>query len=225
MKFFIKQNGLYLLLYVALLAYLGHVLLNHDKVQIHQLINAQVGNYYVDFFFKYITHLGDGIFVITVGILLLFINVKKALAILLSYGFASLVTALLKTFVFIENWRPLFVYQYFATQYHLNTIDGVDLNVGNSFPSGHATAAFALFMSCVFISKKQVYKILFFVLALLAAYSRTHLSQHWLVDIYFGSMIGTGFSILVYLLFYNKLSLDKLSVPIQQLVSKKKDVI
>lgn len=225
MKVFFKHNGIYLALYFALLIYMGNVLLQHDKVQIHQQINSHVGNYYLDVFFKYITHLGDGIFVVLVGITMLFFNLKKASYILLTYLTASLLAAILKTFVFIENWRPLFVYQYFATHYHLNTIDGVDLNVANSFPSGHATAAFALFMSLVFMSQKQTHKIVFFVLALVASFSRTYLSQHWLVDIYFGSIIGFCFSVFFYVVFYNKLFSDKYALPLQTFLAKKKNVV
>ncbi len=225
MKLFLKNNGIYLAMYFALLIYLASVLLHDGKVQIHQQINTLVGNHYLDIFFKYITHLGDGIFVILISIIMLFFNLKKASYILLTYISASILTAILKTFVFVENWRPLFVYRYFATQYHLNTIEGVDLNVGNSFPSGHATAAFTLFMSLLFMSNKQVYKILFFVLALVATFSRTYLSQHWLVDIYFGSIIGFCFSILFYVIFYNKSFSEKYSLPIQTFLAKKKNVV
>ncbi len=225
MKLFFKHNGIYLTLYFALLAYLASVLLNDGKVQIHQQINTHVGNHYLDVFFKYITHLGDGIFVVLVGIMMLFFNLKKASYILLTYISASILTTILKTFVFVENWRPLFVYRYFATQYNLNTIEGVDLNVGNSFPSGHATAAFALFMSLVFMSNKQVYKMLFFILAVLATFSRTYLSQHWLVDIYFGSIIGFCFSVFFYVVFYNKSFSEKYALPLQIFLAKKKNAV
>jgi membrane-associated phospholipid phosphatase len=49
-----------------------------------------------------------------------------------------------------------------------------------------------------------MYKFCWFILALLAAFSRTYLSQHWLVDIYFGSLIGFSFSVFFYFMFYIK---------------------
>ncbi len=72
MKLFFKQNGFYLFVYVAVLAVLGYILLHHGKVQIHMVINAWVGNPLWDNFFKYITHIGDGIFAALIIAVLLF---------------------------------------------------------------------------------------------------------------------------------------------------------
>jgi len=221
MKVFFKNNCVYILLYIAILAYLGVILLNHGKVQIHQYINAYVGNAFVDVFFKYITNLGDGLFAVIVVIIMLFFNVKKALYILLSYLSASLVATILKAYVYTQHWRPAFVFQYFVNK-PLHVVEGVFLNTGNNtLPSGHATAAFAVFISLVFISKNHVLKSLFFLLAILATYSRTHLSQHWLIDIYIGSIIGFSFALLCYTLFYNKTSYSKLDTSLKALLSKK----
>jgi membrane-associated phospholipid phosphatase len=92
-------------------------------------------------------------------------------------------------------------------------------------PSGHATAAFAVFFSLLFMSKNQLLKFLFFMLAILATFSRTYLSQHWLIDIYIGSIIGFSFSLFFYIVFYQKEYTDKFNSSLQILVSKKnKDV-
>jgi membrane-associated phospholipid phosphatase len=225
MKVFLKHNAAYLFLYFLLLAYLAGILLNHGKVQIHQYINGYVGNVYVDTFFKYITELGDGLFAIFLVIILLFNNVKKAIYLLLAYSFASLLTTVLKNFVFIDTWRPGFVFQYFV-HHPLKLVEGVFLNTGNNtLPSGHATAAFAVFFSLLFMSKNQLLKFLFFMLAILATFSRTYLSQHWLIDIYIGSIIGFSFSLFFYIVFYQKEYTDKFNSSLQILVSKKnKDV-
>jgi membrane-associated phospholipid phosphatase len=225
MKGFLKYNAVYLFLYLLLLAYLAGILVHHGKVQIHQYINGYVGNAYVDTFFKYITELGDGLFAIFLVIILLFNNVKKAIYLLLAYSFASLLTTVLKNFVFIDTWRPGFVFQYFV-HHPLKLVEGVFLNTGNNtLPSGHATAAFAVFFSLLFMSKNQLLKFLFFMLAILATFSRTYLSQHWLIDIYIGSIIGFSFSLFFYVVFYQKQYADKFNSSLQRLVSKKnKDV-
>lgn len=225
MKGFLKHNAVYLFLYLLLLVYLAGVLLNHGKVQIHQYVNSYVGNAYVDVFFKYITELGDGLFAIFLVIVLLFNNVKKAVYLLLAYSFASLLTTVLKNFVFIDTWRPGFVFQYFV-HHPLKLVEDVFLNTGNNtFPSGHATAAFAVFFSLLFMSKNQLLKFLFFMLAILATFSRTYLSQHWLIDIYIGSIIGFSFSLFFYVVFYQKRYAEKFNSSLQKLVSKKnKDV-
>lgn len=226
MKVFFKHNAIYLFLYLLLLCYLATFLLNTGKVQIHQYINSYVGsNTTIDLFFKYITELGDGLFAIFLVIILLFNNVKKAFYVLLSYSFASILTTVLKNFVFIDTWRPGFVFRYFVNQ-QLSLVDEVFLNTGNNtLPSGHATAAFAVFFSLLFMSKNHFLKCLFFCLAILAAFSRTYLSQHWLIDIYIGSIIGFSFSIFFYIVFYQKQYAQKFNASLQQLVSEKnKDV-
>ena len=221
MKNFLKHNVIYIALYCLLLVYTTGILLNNGKVQIHYMINEFVGNWYMDLFFKYITHLGDGLFAIVLVIIMLFINVKKSMYLLLSYSFASITTTILKNVIFIDNWRPGFVFQWFVRQ-PIKFVDDVSLNMGNnSLPSGHATAAFAIFFSLVFMSKNQLLKCVFFIIAILAAFSRTYLSQHWLVDIYFGSIIGFGFSVLFYFVFYNKPYSGKYNLSIQELASKK----
>ncbi len=222
MRVFLKQNSAFIICYLLLLVYVAFILLNNGKVQIHQSINVYVGNKYVDVFFKYITHLGDGLFAIGLFILFLFINVRQSFYILLSYSFASIFATILKNFVFIGNWRPGFVFHWFV-HYPLKLVEDVFLNTGNnSLPSGHATAAFAVFFSLLFISKYQLLKFLFFCLAVLAAFSRTYLSQHWLVDIYFGSMIGFTSSILFYFVFYIKDFSLRYNFSIQTIVFKKK---
>ncbi len=60
------------------------------------------------------------------------------------------------------------------------------------------------------------------MLAVLAAYSRVHLSQHWLIDVYVGSMIGVCFSILLYVVFYSSNKWPQLNNNILQLLKNKK---
>lgn len=222
MKAFLKHNIVYIFFYLLILVLLANVLLNIGKVQIHQSINVFVGNKFVDIFFKYITYLGDGLFAIGVVIFLLFRNIKQAIYVLGSYILASIFTTLLKNLVFDGNWRPSFVFQWFVHE-PLKLVEGVLINAGdNSLPSGHATSAFAVFFSLIFISKKHLYKCIFFALAILSAFSRTYLSQHWLVDVYFGSIVGFCFALLFYVVFYHKSYSNNLNSSLQILISNKK---
>jgi len=61
----------------------------------------------------------------------------------------------------------------------------------HSFPSGHSASAFALCLSLAIILKKRVWQLAMFLAAITIAYSRVYLSQHFLVDIWAGSAIGT----------------------------------
>lgn len=221
MKTFFKHNIIYILIYIGLLCYVGNVLLHDGKVQIHKAMNAYVGNVNMDLFFKFITHLGDGAFAFLVAIMFLFFNIRKSVYILLSYVGAALMSFILKHLVYPDIYRPHFVFQYYVRE-KFKTVEGVDLIGFNSFPSGHALSAFALFFCLLFVSRNHFLKTLFFTLAILAAYSRVYLSQHWLIDIYVGSIIGVSFSLLFYGVFYHSTKWQQLNMSLPQLLSKNK---
>lgn len=203
MKLFFKQNGFYLFVYVAVLAVLGYILLHHGKVQIHMVINAWVGNPLWDNIFKYITHIGDGIFAALIIAVLLFVDVRKAVYILLSYLGAAAISSILKYIIYPDIFRPHSTFGYFIRDFRLHEVEGVEMASNRSFPSGHALSSFALFFCLMFMTKNQALKALFFLLAFVSSFSRLYLSQHWLIDVYVGSIIGVGFSLLFYAVFYN----------------------
>jgi membrane-associated phospholipid phosphatase len=203
MKTFLKQNFIFILTYGIVLLFVMVVLLQNGKVQIHKQINSLVGNEFFDVFFKYITHLGDGLFAIAIIVIGLFFNVKKSLYVLITYVSASLISTIIKNYIYLDTCRPSFAFQYFVRE-PLKLISGVEMNTFHSFPSGHSATSFAVFMCLMFMSSRIVNKFIWFILALLAAFSRTYLSQHWLVDVYFGSVIGFSFSVFFYFMFYIK---------------------
>ena len=221
MKAFFKHNGIFILIYLGLLIFVGHYLLEHGKVQIQKQLNEFVGNNFIDSFFKYVTFLGDGLFAFFVIAVFLFKNVRVSLYIFLSYFGAAIVSSILKHGVYADIYRPHFVFVYFVRD-PFKTIDGVNLMGFNSFPSGHALSAFALFFCLIFISKNYLLKVICFCLALLAAYSRVHLFQHWLIDIYVGSIIGISFSMMFYFMFYKSSKFQNLNTTLPQLLSKNK---
>lgn len=221
MKNFLKYNGVYLLVYLAVLCFVGSVLLQNGKVQIHQAMITFNEKGVFDSFFKYVTHLGDGLFAFIVAAIYLFFSVRISFYIILSYLGAGIVSLILKHVVFPHVFRPHHVFQYYIHQ-NLPEIDGVEFIGSNSFPSGHALSAFALFFCLLFVAKNHLLKLSCFILALLAAYSRVYLSQHWLVDIYVGSIIGVLFSLVFYVVFYNSVKYQQLNTSIIQLLSKNK---
>jgi len=224
LKALIKHNIIYILLYLLLLGIVGYVLLNEGKVPIHRKMNTYIGNMFIDQFLAYATHLGDGLFAFLIAIAFSFQNVRVSLYILFSYAGAGIMSYVLKHWVYYEVTRPHFVFQYYVRE-QLKLVDGVDVVAFHSFPSGHALSAFALFFCLLFVSKNHFSKMVFFLLAILAAYSRVHLSQHWLIDVYVGSIIGVCFSILLYVVFYstNKWPHLNMSLPVL-LKNRKKSV-
>jgi membrane-associated phospholipid phosphatase len=221
LKNFLKHNSPYIFLYLLLLAYVGYILLQEGKVQIHRDMNRYVGNLTLDGFFAYATHLGDGLFAVAIAVICAFKSVRISLYILLSYAGAGIVSYVLKHWVYYEVTRPHFVFQYYVRE-QLKLIDGVDVVAFHSFPSGHALSAFALFFCLLFVTRNYVWKLLFLVLAILAAYSRVYLSQHWLIDVYVGSIIGFIFAVLLYFVFYSQNKWSQLNAGLNQLLSNRK---
>ncbi len=60
----------------------------------------------------------------------------------------------------------------------------------DSFPSGHAMAAFSLYGFCALVSKRAWQQAVWLCLAVLIAFSRIYLGFHFLQDIVFGSIVG-----------------------------------
>ncbi len=219
MKLFFKHNGVYLFIYVVVLAVLAYVLLTNGKVQIHRVMNGWVGNRFLDVFFQYITYLGDGLLAFFIALVFLFINMRVSVYIILSYLCAALVSYILKHVVYEEIFRPHSTFEYFLHE-KLKEVQGVDVASFHSFPSGHALSAFALFFCLLFVTKQQRFKLLFFVLAFIASFSRVYLSQHWLIDVYAGSVIGVCFSLFFYAVFYRRPYFQKLNTTLPKLISK-----
>lgn len=179
-------------------------------MNIHIVVNAYVGNVAIDTFFYYLTYLGDGRIAVVILLLLLAYNLRFGIVATLSFISAGLATNALKYFFFADINRPFFYKAY--ENFHLNLVEGVDNHIHNSFPSGHATQAFSIFFLLALFTPKLSNKLLWLAVAILTAFSRMYLSQHWLPDVLAGSGIGMLFAVLFYYLFIAKNKLQKLNV-------------
>lgn len=213
LKDFLKHNGVFYALYLLALLCSAYLLLNYDKLLLHKFINSLVGNKTVDTFYKYFTHVGDGVFAVILGVVVLLSNMRNGLFVLLSYALAGGTASIIKWSV--NYTRPHHVFSYYQKHATIRYVEGVDMIGEHSFPSGHSTAAFSVFTALALITKNKYLKVLFFIVAINAAFSRTYLSQHWLVDITAGSLIGVFFATLLYFVFYsNKRIIEKLNRPL-----------
>ena len=77
-------------------------------------------------------------------------------------------------------------------------VEGVDINIHLSFPSGHTTTAFAIFTMLTLFARNKNWGFVFVILAWLTGYSRCYLFQHFPEDILGGVVIGVFSSIIVY---------------------------
>lgn len=189
---FFKSISVYFICTLLFILAGGLILLSTDKVDFHMWIN-QFHNSFFDFFFKYCTHVSDGITVAVLGFIFVFIVPKKYrwstfVLCLSTLVLTGILSQFAKHFIFPEAFRP----NKFIGDGILYLVDGVNVRLENSFPSGHTTAAFGFFAltSFLFARKKNTLQLLFFLFALLCGYSRMYLSQHFLEDVVAGAFLG-----------------------------------
>ncbi len=169
----------------------------YGKIPLHLIVN-QYYSPFQDIFFKYFTNVGDGLFAVFILLGLLFVvNFRTFFIGLSTFLLSGIVCQLMKKIIFSDQLRPS---KYFSTD-QLHYVEGVVLHSSNSFPSGHATTAFAIFLFLAYIFKNKHYQIIFAVIACLTAYSRVYLSQHFFADVAAGGVIGIGSFLISYSIF------------------------
>ena len=197
MKETLKENKYFLLPWLLTLVVFTGLILTHNKAELH-LISNNINSLFFDQFFRYATWLGDGVMIAIVGVVLLFVRFRYAIAFLIG----SLVTAgivnLFKKVLLDDMYRPSKYFElYESAQLHL--IEGVKLHSLQSFPSGHTATAFSVFFFLALILKSKPLKLSMLLLAIVVAYSRVYISQHFLIDITAGSAIAVLIMFFTYL--------------------------
>ncbi|GAB3810050.1 hypothetical protein GCM10028819_53020 [Spirosoma humi] len=193
-----RKNRFYFLPYAFVLVVFGVLQVVYSQAQLMQWVNSRNSSL-ADLIFPYITYVGDGAFFIAVCLLLIaLINWRVGLMAFASFALSSLVSEFLKKVVFNGSPRPLKYFEHSTFQYHL--IEGLDIHSYNSFPSGHTTTAFAMFGLLAFLDQKKSRGWIWLLLGLLAGYSRVYLFQHFVEDVYAGSLVGILSSIVIYAL-------------------------
>jgi membrane-associated phospholipid phosphatase len=177
-----------------------------SKTDLHAALNTYHSDFF-DLFFQGITLFGDGIFAILLSIVFFFIrNRKEGLLLLITFIVSALIAQFFKNIVFFEQMRPLFYIQ--AGELKVQTVEGIKMHINHSFPSGHTTTIFAMCSMLSFFFKTKRMGFILLIIAILTAYSRIYLSQHFLQDTLAGSFIGLTTSILVYSVLNKKSSLN-----------------
>jgi membrane-associated phospholipid phosphatase len=194
-KSVVKSNQLFVIPFFIFIITGTVILFISSKTERHLTFNL-FHNSFFDVFFYYATYLGDGFMALLLFIILLTIKYRFAILVGVSALFSSLFTQFLKHNFFEDALRPK---KFFEGLHELYLVPGVENHSYYSFPSGHATTAFALYFSLALITKNNTLKLLLFALALIASYSRVYLSQHFFEDIYAGALIGTIITSLIFL--------------------------
>lgn len=194
MKRILRDNLVFLIPYFIFFTSSGIFLIYYSKEEIHLYLNRFHHSFF-DYFFPIVTWLGNFISVIMVTFILCFIKYRYAVLVLVANIFSAALAQFLKHTIFSDVVRPV---KFFEGTHQLNLLPGYDNHMYNSFPSGHATSAFTTFFCLALITKNNFLKFVSFICALAVGASRIYLSQHFLSDVFAGSIIGMVFSIAGY---------------------------
>lgn len=160
----------------------------------HQFLNSY-HTPYLDLAFKNITHVGHGLVPILIFHLLLLVRYSWALSLGVSSLIMGIIVQTLKRSVFAGDHRPAM----FFPEGGLPAIDGVDLMFHHSFPSGHSATGFCICLMLAFFARQRWATYFFATLAILIAFSRVYISQHFIQDTIVGSWIGLVMALLGYI--------------------------
>ena len=140
--------------------------------------------------------MGDGILWVAVALLFVKYRKKKLPLLIATISLSTLITQVIKNFVFPEILRPTAAITHIQL---IHTVTGVELLTANSFPSGHTASAFSIYLlGCLLIKSSWVIPV-GFVYALLVGYSRIYLAQHFPIDVGAG-MITAVITLLISIL-------------------------
>jgi membrane-associated phospholipid phosphatase len=169
------------------------------RMDLHVLLNSYHTKS-LDTFFRMFTFLGNGWFALIFSMLFLFARFRYFIMLILSYCISGLMAQFLKRVVFPDVLRPG---AYLDQMPGLDLVPGIDLHHTLSFPSGHTTTAFAVLVLAGFITQKKYALFWLMLIAWLAGISRVYLSQHFLIDVLGGSLLGV-FSALFFYWYFRK---------------------
>ncbi|MGV8879732.1 MAG: phosphatase PAP2 family protein [Sphingobacteriaceae bacterium] len=156
-----------------------------SKEHIFHVING-FHTIFLDSFFSNLTYLGDAISCVIISIFLFLMSRRKGLLMSTSYLLTAALTQFLKSI--FDAPRPKLYFE--NTLNGIYFVPGVNIHTAYSFPSGHTVSIFTAATVFTYISRKKSWGIVFLIIALLVGYSRMYLSQHFLEDVIFGSVIG-----------------------------------
>ncbi|MDO8992486.1 phosphatase PAP2 family protein [Daejeonella sp.] len=175
----------YFLIPFLILLLIGFILLLlNSKAELFLWINRHHNSFF-DGFFKLITLLGDGIITVIVVLVLLFFKFRYSVLAAIAFAYSSLAIQVLK--YLFKAPRPA---KYFENIIPIRTIEGYPVHEWNSFPSGHAAAAFTLAVVLTYLLPHRQRHWVIIPLAALTAFSRVYLAQHFMEDIVAGSIIA-----------------------------------
>ncbi len=148
----------------------------------------------LDTFFSLITLLGHGILFLPIILYTCFQSYRLSIAGVCMCIAHGLICLILKRGLFHNFKRPAALLNHDL----LHFVEGVPINFSHSFPSGHTATIFCLAVFVSLVLKNRMVSLLMMIIALLVAYSRIYLVQHFLEDVIAGAIIGSATSFFLY---------------------------
>ncbi|MBP6409860.1 MAG: phosphatase PAP2 family protein [Pseudarcicella sp.] len=211
----LQTNITYWSAYLILFSFVLIWTITHTKFEQMACVNHAVchlGNA----FFQMSSSLGEPLFFLSIIIAYLFIDYSKSLTLLLSLITSALVVRILK--LAFDTSRPKLYFK--DVEYLWRFVPNENVNIYNSFPSGHTTTSFLLFTSLALFNNNKKYSLVYLFFAIMTGFSRVYLFQHFPEDILAGSVLGIFFAILFYC-FRQKTLIQNPVTPLKSYLFKK----
>jgi membrane-associated phospholipid phosphatase len=158
----------------------------NGKDQSFLMINGRYSTK-ADYFFNYVTFLGDGLIWVPIFLYVLIFKRDFFLAVLAALIICTVLTHFGKRVIFVNEPRPLRLLEDMARAVPL--MKGRDSYV-NSFPSGHTSTAFTFALLLPYLVRRKFAVFVFPLIAFLVGYSRVYLAQHFATDVVAGIVVG-----------------------------------
>lgn len=189
----LKNNRVFLLSLAIVWLSSFVLVITNSKLNQMEWINTH-NSQLADTLFLGATQLGEGGFFVLIIIGCLFVKIEYSVMFTLAFIISTICSQGLK--MLFHTDRPLAFFEKINHSWHF--VDGVEVHIANSFPSGHTTTAFAIFTLIAFICSNKKISPLWIVIASLTGYSRSYLFQHFPEDILGGAIVGVVSSTVAY---------------------------
>jgi membrane-associated phospholipid phosphatase len=167
------------LLLIGLSAFLG-------RIPVFLFLNTD-GGAFMDQFFKWATWGAEGWVWIPYLSVVVVLFKKDFKLIILNFLLSTLITQISKHVIWDNINRPI-VSGIPLNEIH--TVPGLVTHAYNSFPSGHTATAFTLFLLTVYLFPTKWTFAIGVIYAMICAYSRVYLGQHFPMDLGGGMLVG-----------------------------------
>ena len=186
----IQKNIFYLRAYLVFFTVLFIFIVNTEQLDATLFFNAHrtEGG---DFFFKWITLLGEAYPFIVLTFYFLFKKQRPTALKMAIVGILVLIPIGILKELFAYD-RPATILENMGLLSGFHFVKGVEILRGaTSFPSGHTAGAFAIWSILAFqFSRNKTLQLVCLLTAIIVGISRVYLAQHFPQDVLFGSAIG-----------------------------------